>query len=145
MTIVSVAVFSGQNRKIGRIEAQATHPPANLGPFGAQEGLALGAAQAFPWAEGCAPADDLAGAGGFEPLLEHMDHSLVAGALLSQPKEHGFDHSYVAAAIKKHKKKQEAQGTRQQSSSSIKQQQQQQQDHQVQGIQYWQSIQIPVK
>ena len=65
----------------------------------------IGAAQAFPWAEGCAPADDLAGAGKFELLLEHMDHSLVAGALLSQPKEHGFDHSYVAAAIKKHKKR----------------------------------------
>mmetsp|Transcript_38506 Transcript_38506/g.94724 ORF Transcript_38506/g.94724 Transcript_38506/m.94724 type:complete len:347 (-) Transcript_38506:114-1154(-) len=56
----------------------------------------------FPWAAGNEPPKDLQGAATVESLLGDMDKSGVAGALIVQPINHKFDHSYVEECMKKY-------------------------------------------
>ena len=56
----------------------------------------------FPYAEGQDPPESLASAASTAELLKQMDEADVAGALIVQPINHRFDHSYVIDAMKKH-------------------------------------------
>lgn len=56
----------------------------------------------FPYAEGQDPPASLASAASTAELLKKMDEAEVAGALIVQPINHKFDHSYVIDAMKKH-------------------------------------------
>jgi len=56
----------------------------------------------FPYAEGQDPPDSLASVASASELLKKMDDSNVSGALIVQPINHRFDHSYVINAIKTH-------------------------------------------
>lgn len=60
------------------------------------------AAQAFPYAVGQDPPEALQDRASIGSLLEHMDQSGVDGALIVQPINHQFDHSYVIHAIQSH-------------------------------------------
>jgi predicted TIM-barrel fold metal-dependent hydrolase len=57
-------------------------------------------ASSFPYAEGQDPPDALRNLGSTSTLLEKMDANGVDGALIVQPSNHKFDHSYVMSAIK---------------------------------------------
>lgn len=57
---------------------------------------------AFPYAEGQEPPASLQNLASTSELLKRMDDSGVDGALIVQPINHKFDHSYVAHAIKTH-------------------------------------------
>jgi len=52
----------------------------------------------FPFGEGLVPPID----GHCERLLEDMDRAGVKAALIVQPKNHGFDHSYMTSVIRRH-------------------------------------------
>ena len=54
----------------------------------------------YPWA--AAPPDDLKSAATFEELVKSAREAGVSGALIVQPANHKFDHSYVSAALKAH-------------------------------------------
>jgi predicted TIM-barrel fold metal-dependent hydrolase len=61
----------------------------------------------FPYAEGQVPPESLRDAASKAALLKKMgcdgsDNPLVDGALIVQPINHKFDHSYVMSAIKEH-------------------------------------------
>ena len=56
----------------------------------------------FPYAEGQDPPESLASAASTTQLLKRMDESGVSGALIVQPINHKFDHSYLIDAIKRH-------------------------------------------
>jgi len=60
------------------------------------------ATKAFPYAEGQEPPASLESAGSTSALLKQMDDSGVTGALIVQPINHKFDHSYVIQSIKDH-------------------------------------------
>ena len=57
---------------------------------------------AFPYAEGQEPPEALRNRASTTELLKRMDDSGVDGALIVQPINHKFDHSYVAHALKTH-------------------------------------------
>lgn len=57
---------------------------------------------AFPYAEGQDPPGSLASVASTGELLKQMDKSGVVGALIVQPINHKFDHSYVINAVKNH-------------------------------------------
>jgi len=60
-------------------------------------------ADPFPWAEGYEPPADMQGGiAGPEALLARMERSSVGGALVVQPINHLYDHSFVASVIKAH-------------------------------------------
>ena len=54
----------------------------------------------FPWV--AAPPDDLRTAATHEELAKSMNAAGVSGALIVQPANHKFDHSYVSSALKAH-------------------------------------------
>jgi len=54
----------------------------------------------FPYAPGCEPPEELRKEATVEKLLHEMDAAGVSGALIVQPINHKYDHSYVEAAIK---------------------------------------------
>ena len=56
----------------------------------------------FPYVDGQAPPDVLADRGSTAALLREMANSGVDGALVVQPINHKYDHSYVASAIEAH-------------------------------------------
>jgi len=60
------------------------------------------ASHGFPYAEGQEPPESLAEVGCASYLLQSMHESGVDGALIVQPINHKFDHSYVLSAIKAH-------------------------------------------
>eukprot|EP00798_Chlamydomonas_sp_ICE-L_P006095 gene6095-2692_t len=60
------------------------------------------AASKFPYADGKTPIDSLIDRATPTALLEQMKDAHVDGALIIQPIDHKFDHSYVAAAIKEY-------------------------------------------
>lgn len=57
------------------------------------------AANGFPYAEGQTPPESLRNEASTSALLKRMDDSGVDGALIVQPINHKFDHSYVKNAI----------------------------------------------
>jgi len=56
----------------------------------------------FPYAEGQEPPESLRNLASVSELLKRMDATGVDGALIVQPINHKFDHSYVADAMKNH-------------------------------------------
>jgi predicted TIM-barrel fold metal-dependent hydrolase len=60
------------------------------------------ASSGFPYAEGKDPPESLRDSASISALLEKMNENNVAGALIVQPINHKFDHSYVESAIKEH-------------------------------------------
>lgn len=60
------------------------------------------AAAAFPYAEGQEPPESLRSLASTSELLKRMDDAGVDGALIVQPINHKFDHSYVIEAMTKH-------------------------------------------
>ena len=60
------------------------------------------ASSAFPYAKGQEPPESLQDVASTAALIEQMDEHGVAGALIVQPINHKFDHSYVLDALKKH-------------------------------------------
>jgi predicted TIM-barrel fold metal-dependent hydrolase len=58
------------------------------------------AASGFPYATGNEPPESLRNLGSTSELIKQMDHAGVHGALIVQPINHKFDHSYVMNAIK---------------------------------------------
>lgn len=56
----------------------------------------------FPYAEGQEPPEALGSIASSSALLQQMDNSGVSGALIVQPINHKFDHSYVIQSIKDH-------------------------------------------
>lgn len=56
----------------------------------------------YPYAEGQDPPTSLASVASTSELLKKMDQGGVSGALIVQPINHRFDHSYVINAIKSH-------------------------------------------
>jgi predicted TIM-barrel fold metal-dependent hydrolase len=60
------------------------------------------ASSGFPYAEGQDPPESLKDAAATSRLLEKMQENGVDGALIVQPINHKFDHSYVISAMKKH-------------------------------------------
>lgn len=63
------------------------------------------AAKSYPYAEGQEPPQNLADRASTLELLKQMDQAGVDGALIVQPINHKFDHSYVEAAIREHPSK----------------------------------------
>lgn len=63
------------------------------------------AAKSYPYAEGQEPPQNLADRASTSELLKQMDQAGVDGALIVQPINHKFDHSYVEAAIREHPSK----------------------------------------
>lgn len=59
-------------------------------------------ASTFPYAEGQDPPESLKDAASTSRLLEMMQENGVVGALIVQPINHKFDHSYVISAMKEH-------------------------------------------
>jgi predicted TIM-barrel fold metal-dependent hydrolase len=59
-------------------------------------------ASSYPYAEGQTPPDSLINAASVKSLLTQMELANVDGALIVQPINHKFDHSYVAHAISSH-------------------------------------------
>jgi predicted TIM-barrel fold metal-dependent hydrolase len=59
-------------------------------------------ASSFPYADGKDPPDSLQNAASISALLKQMDNDGVDGALIVQPINHKFDHSYVTHAIQTH-------------------------------------------
>jgi predicted TIM-barrel fold metal-dependent hydrolase len=57
---------------------------------------------AFPYRGPSPPVDHLQNVASTTALLAQMDEHGVAGALIVQPIHHGFDHSYVLAALRQH-------------------------------------------
>jgi len=57
---------------------------------------------AFPYSEGQEPPESLQDGASVKALLQKMDDAKVDGALIVQPINHKYDHSYVANAIKEH-------------------------------------------
>jgi predicted TIM-barrel fold metal-dependent hydrolase len=57
---------------------------------------------AFPYAPGQEPPEALASAASTGALVTQMDQSGVTGALIVQPINHKFDHSYVMHAMQEH-------------------------------------------
>ena len=55
---------------------------------------------AFPWAAGQEPPESLQSEASTAKLIQQMDIAKVDGALIVQPINHKFDHSYVADAMK---------------------------------------------
>ena len=60
------------------------------------------AAKRFPYAEGQEPPDHLSERASTSELLKQLAEAGVDGALIVQPINHKFDHSYVEAAIMEH-------------------------------------------
>lgn len=60
------------------------------------------AASGFPYAEGQEPPESLRSLASTSELLKRMDATGVDGALIVQPINHKFDHSYVMEAMKSH-------------------------------------------
>lgn len=60
------------------------------------------AASAFPYAEGQEPPQSLRNLASTSELVKRMDAASVDGALIVQPINHKFDHSYVMEAMKAH-------------------------------------------
>ena len=60
------------------------------------------ASSGFPYAQGQDPPESLQDAASTANLLKKMKENGVDGALIVQPINHKFDHSYVAAAIQNH-------------------------------------------
>ena len=60
------------------------------------------ASSGFPYADGHPPPEKLRNAGSISALLKQMDEHGVAGALIVQPINHKFDHSYVTHALQTH-------------------------------------------
>ena len=56
----------------------------------------------YPYIRGAVPPDRLRAVGTPEKLLEEMDKADVRGALIVQPINHLFDHSYVEEAMNKY-------------------------------------------
>ena len=54
----------------------------------------------YPWA--VAPPEELTSAATYERLAASAQASGVAGALIVQPANHQYDHSYVTAALRAH-------------------------------------------
>lgn len=63
------------------------------------------AAKSYPYAEGQEPPQKLADRASTLELLKQMDQAGVDGALIVQPINHRFDHSYVEAAMREHPSK----------------------------------------
>lgn len=59
-------------------------------------------AEGFPFSEGQHPPETLKDVGSTSALLEKMQASNIVGALIVQPINYKFDHSYVTNAIQKH-------------------------------------------
>jgi predicted TIM-barrel fold metal-dependent hydrolase len=59
-------------------------------------------ASSFPYADGKDPPDSLINLASISALLKQMDNHGVDGALIVQPINHKFDHSYVTHAIQTH-------------------------------------------
>jgi predicted TIM-barrel fold metal-dependent hydrolase len=57
---------------------------------------------AFPYRGPQPPVGPLQNVASIQELISHMDADGVAGALIVQPIHHGFDHSYVIAAMRQH-------------------------------------------
>jgi predicted TIM-barrel fold metal-dependent hydrolase len=60
------------------------------------------ASSSFPYAEDQDPPESLKDAAATSKLLEKMNENGVDGALIVQPINHKFDHSYVISAMKEH-------------------------------------------
>ena len=60
------------------------------------------ASSRFPYAPGQEPPESLRNEASISSLLQQMDQSGVDGALIVQPINHKFDHSYVTSAIQTH-------------------------------------------
>ncbi len=58
--------------------------------------------KSFPYAEGQDPPESLKDSASISRLLEQMQENGVDGALIVQPINHKFDHSYVIAAMKQY-------------------------------------------
>jgi predicted TIM-barrel fold metal-dependent hydrolase len=60
------------------------------------------ASHGYPYAEGQDPPESLTESASASRLLEKMQEGGIDGALIVQPINHKFDHSYVLSAIKEH-------------------------------------------
>lgn len=63
------------------------------------------ASSSFPYAEGGDPPESLQDRASIQQLVEQMDKTGVSGALIVQPINHKFDHSYVRHAMASHPNK----------------------------------------
>ena len=61
--------------------------------------------KSYPYATGQEPPQNLADKASTSELLKQMDQARVDGALIVQPINHKFDHTYVEAAIREHPSK----------------------------------------
>ena len=60
------------------------------------------ASRGFPFADGQDPPESLAESASASRLLQQMQDGGIDGALIVQPINHKFDHSYILSAIKEH-------------------------------------------